>query len=171
MATDYYDILGVSREADEADRPARAAMQLRTALVVEDHLVAARDAHLRGQLAVDGEVVEAVGAGRDTDVAGDHAVGVELDLGRAGREHQAHAGGLRLGLQHAGVATGLRPRPGGQAVGEQTVLGLLELGGTAHEPGQHLTGNPEHGPSLPWRPHGAAPGAPAGRADREPAGL
>jgi hypothetical protein len=93
--------------------------------VDRDHIAALRG-ELCVQLTVDEDVVHAVGARGSAGVVALRRQGVELDRGRAGAEHEAHAGGLRVDHGHLAVVV-LRSGPGGEAVWQDAALGLLEV--------------------------------------------
>ncbi len=83
-----------------------------------------------GESAVDEEVVDAVGSGWRAlvgDLGGQH---VQLDGGGRRTQHQAYAGGLRLGHRQL-VVGDLLARPGRQPVGEHPLRGGLQVEGPA----------------------------------------
>ena len=145
------DQLVAVRQPDEPHGARRPRPGLGTAREVQHHLVATGDAHLRGQLAVDAEVVEAVRPRRHALVVRHHAVRVQLHLGGAGPEDQAYAGRLRLGHEQLPVGA-LRPRPGGQPVRQQPVLGPLQLDRAPDQVGGDRRGDPLHVAQPPHAP-------------------
>ena len=144
------DQLVAVRQPGEPHRAGRPGTGLGPAREVQHHLVPAGDAHLRGQLAVDAEVVEAVRPRRHALIARDHPMRVQLHLGGPAPERQPYAGRLRLGQEQLAVVA-LGPGPRGQPVRQQPVLGRLELDRAPDQVGGDRRGDPlpvGHGPSL-----------------------
>ena len=127
------DELVAVRQPDEPHRAARPAPGLGPAREVQHHLVAAGDAHLRGQLAVDAEVVEAVRPRRHALVVRDDPMRVQLHLGGPAPEHQPYAGRLRLGHE--------------QLVGRRTGPGPTRAAGGAAARARSAPARPRPGPA------------------------